>query len=263
MNVQARDMMRWDDLDAVKFADETASVRDLAAATGLDDAAQARVRDVAVELVRTARKITKARGLMDSFLQEFTLSNREGLALMCLAEALLRVPDAATADKLIAERISDGAWSEHMGRSESWLVNASTIGLMLTGNIIDVEPEARKSPGSYLRKLTQKMGEPVIRAAVFRAMGIMGEEFVLGRTIKEGLKRAKKGEGELCSFDMLGEGARTAKDAARYHKRYLEAIAAVGKAREAGPVERVHGLAPQISGGKGKAGARRALPAGA
>ena len=247
MNVQARDMMRWDDLDAVKFADETAAVRDLAAATGLDEAAQARVHDAAVALVKTARETTKSRGLMDSFLQEFTLSNREGLALMCLAEALLRVPDAPTADKLIAEKISDGAWSEHMGRSENWLVNASTIGLMLTGNIIDVEPEARKSPGTYLRKLTQKMGEPVIRAAVFRAMGIMGEEFVLGRSIKEGLKRAKKGEGELCSFDMLGEGARTAKDAARYHKRYLEAIAAVGKAREDGPVERVHGVSVKLS----------------
>ena len=132
MNVQARDMMRWDDLDSVKFADETAAVRDLAAATGLDEAARERVRTAAIDLVRTARKTTKARGLMDSFLQEFTLSNREGLALMCLAEALLRVPDAATADKLIAEKISDGAWAEHMGRSESWLVNASTLGLMLS-----------------------------------------------------------------------------------------------------------------------------------
>jgi RHH-type transcriptional regulator, proline utilization regulon repressor / proline dehydrogenase / delta 1-pyrroline-5-carboxylate dehydrogenase len=247
MNIQAREMLRWDDLDTGKFADETASVRDLAAATGLDEEAQARIREAAIALVTTARKTVKARGLMDSFLQEFSLSNREGLALMCLAEALLRVPDAATADKLIAEKISDGAWSEHMGRSESWLVNASTLGLMLTGSLMDVDPEARKSPGSYLRKLTHKMGEPVIRAAVYRAMGIMGEEFVLGRSIKEGLKRAAKGEGELCSFDMLGEAARTAKDATRYYKRYQDAIAAVGKARGKGSVEAVHGVSVKLS----------------
>ena len=247
MNVQTRDVIRWDDLDAAKFADESAVVQHLAAETGLDDAARKRIHDAAIELVKTARASTRARGLMDSFLQEFGLSNREGLALMCLAEALLRIPDAPTADRLIAEKISGGAWAEHMGRSENWLVNASTLGLMLTGNIIDVDPEARKDPGDYWRKMTQKMGEPVVRAATMRAMGIMGEQFVLGRKISEAIKRARKGEGALCSFDMLGEGARTAADAKRYHQRYLDAIAAVGKVRGDKPVELEHGVSVKLS----------------
>ncbi|WP_300544321.1 bifunctional proline dehydrogenase/L-glutamate gamma-semialdehyde dehydrogenase PutA [Maricaulis sp.] len=247
MNVQAREIIRWDDLDSVKFADETAMVKRLADDTGLDESARKRVQDAAIELVRTARSTTRARGLMDSFLQEFGLSNREGLALMCLAEALLRIPDAPTADRLIAEKISGGAWAEHMGRSESWLVNASTLGLMLTGNLIDVDPEARENPGAYWRRMTQKLGEPVIRAATMRAMGIMGENFVLGRKISEAIKRAKKGEGALCSFDMLGEGARTAADAERYHRRYLDAIDAVGKVRGDGPVELEHGVSVKLS----------------
>ncbi|WP_203291650.1 bifunctional proline dehydrogenase/L-glutamate gamma-semialdehyde dehydrogenase PutA [Maricaulis parjimensis] len=246
MNVQVIETLRWDDLDTVKFADETALVKRLAEQTGLDAAARDRIHAEAINLVKTARATTKARGLMDSFLQEFGLSNKEGLALMCLAEALLRIPDAPTADRLIAEKISGGAWAEHMGRSESWLVNASTLGLMMTGNIIDVDPEARENPGAYWRRMTQKMGEPVIRAATMRAMGIMGENFVLGRKISEGIKRAKK-NARMCSFDMLGEGARTAADAQRYHQRYLDAIDAVGKVRGDKPVEEEHGVSVKLS----------------
>jgi RHH-type proline utilization regulon transcriptional repressor/proline dehydrogenase/delta 1-pyrroline-5-carboxylate dehydrogenase len=247
MNTQSRDSMNWDDLDATKFADETDLVKHLVARTGLDDDAQARIRTGAVKLVERARASSRSRGLMESFLQEFSLSNREGLALMCLAEALLRVPDAATADQLIAEKISGGDWGGHAGRSENWLVNASTLGLMMTGGIIEIDPEARKNPSVYLRKMTHKLGEPVIRAAVMQAMRIMGEQFVLGRTIKEALKRGRKAGSTLCSFDMLGEGARTAADATRYQKRYLDAIAVVGAARGAGPVEQVHGVSVKIS----------------
>lgn len=239
--------LNWDELDALKHADENDRVSQLLSKINLDAAAQGRIQDQAVDLVERARGSTKAKGLMESFLQEFGLSNKEGLALMCLAEALLRVPDSETADKLIAEKISSGEWSEHAGKSESWLVNASTLGLMLTGRIIDVEPEARSNPSGYLRKLTQKAGEPVIRAATMQAMRIMGEQFVLGRTIPEALKRGSKGEGALCSFDMLGEGARTEADALRYHKRYLDAIEAVGKARGEGPIEAVHGVSVKLS----------------
>jgi RHH-type proline utilization regulon transcriptional repressor/proline dehydrogenase/delta 1-pyrroline-5-carboxylate dehydrogenase len=247
MNVQAREMIRWDELDAKKFADESLEVRDLVERTGLDAQAQERISIAAVDLVKRARASTRSRGLMESFLQEFGLSNNEGLALMCLAEALLRVPDAATADKLIAEKISGGDWGDHFGHSDSWLVNASTLGLMLTGSIIDVDPEARVNPAEYLRKLTQQAGEPLIRAAVMQAMRIMGRQFVLGRTIDEAIKRARKGEGALCSFDMLGEAARTASDAARYHRRYLEAIQMVGKSRAVGPIEEVHGVSVKLS----------------
>lgn len=247
MNAQPKTSIAWDNLDAGKFDDETRRVADLVELTGLDTSARDRVRDGSIDLVKRARASTRSRGLMESFLQEFGLSNKEGLALMCLAEALLRVPDPATADKLIAEKISSGDWSEHAGKSESWLVNASTLGLMLTGSIIDVEAEARHNPSRYLKSLTQKVGEPVIRAAVMQAMRIMGEQFVLGRTIEEALKRAAKGEGELCSFDMLGEGARTAVDAKRYHQRYLDAIETVGKTRGDGAIEHVHGVSVKLS----------------
>ena len=254
MDTQSRDRMNWDDLDLAKFADESELVKHLADRTGLDDAAQARIRTDAIKLVERARASSRNRGLMESFLQEFGLSNREGLALMCLAEALLRVPDAATADRLIAEKISGGDWGGHAGKSENWLVNASTLGLMMTGGIIEVDPLARKNPSLYMRKMTHKLGEPVIRAAVMQAMRIMGEQFVLGRTIKEALKRGRKAGSNLCSFDMLGEGARTAADAARYQKRYLDAIAVVGAARGEGSVEQVHGVSVKISAPSWKAG---------
>ncbi len=246
MNIQTRSAINWDEIDFFKFADETELVQGLSAAIGFTKEDQDRVSQDAIDLVSRARRETRHRGLMESFLQEFGLSNKEGLALMCLAEALLRVPDGETRDKLIAEKISSGAWAEHAGKSEHWLVNASTLGLMLTGRIIDVEPMARANPGQYLRKLTQRVGEPVIRAATMQAMRIMGEQFVLGRTIGAALKRAAKSK-DIGSFDMLGEGARTASDAARYHQRYLDAIEAVGKARGAGEIEHVHGVSVKLS----------------
>jgi RHH-type proline utilization regulon transcriptional repressor/proline dehydrogenase/delta 1-pyrroline-5-carboxylate dehydrogenase len=246
VNIQTRSAIDWDAIDFHKFSDESELVTGLAAAVGFTTAERDRVRDDAIDLVKRARVSTKVRGLMESFLQEFGLSNKEGLALMCLAEALLRVPDGETRDKLIAEKISDGDWGEHAGKSEHWLVNASTLGLMLTGKIIDVDGEARRNPTQYLKKLTQRMGEPVIRTATMQAMRIMGEQFVLGRTIEAALKRSAKHK-EIGSFDMLGEGARTAADAQRYHQRYLDAIEAVGKARGDGPIEQVHGVSVKLS----------------
>ncbi|QNL19469.1 bifunctional proline dehydrogenase/L-glutamate gamma-semialdehyde dehydrogenase PutA [Hyphobacterium sp. CCMP332] len=237
----------WDKIDALKFADESEAARALAGKIGFSDEDRAEARREAIDLVKRARVSTKVAGLMESFLQEFGLSNKEGLALMCLAEALLRVPDAETVDKLIAERISSGEWGGHIGKSEHWLVNASTLGLMLTGSVVGVDREAKKNPGIYMKRLTQRLGEPVIRAATMQAMKILGEQFVLGRTIKEAIKRGHKTDGRLHSFDMLGEGARTHADAARYHSRYLEAIATVGKNRGDGPIELVDGVSVKLS----------------
>lgn len=241
------DAVDWDALDAHKFADETEAARKLAELTGLSDEDRQAIRDSAIDLVVRARQSKRKRGLMESFLQEFGLSNKEGLALMCLAEALLRVPDDDTADQLIAEKIASGDWSEHMGKSESWLVNASTMGLMLTGSLVDVDKGARKAPGDYFKSMANRLGEPVIRAAVMQAMRILGEQFVLGRTIKEAIKRGRKTEGALFSFDMLGEGARTARDAARYHERYLAAINEVGRQRGDGPIELVDSVSVKLS----------------
>lgn len=242
----------WDGLDTFKFADERSVALQLDRLVGLDEAARDRAGDAAVDLVKKARATRRGGGLMESFLQEFGLSNKEGLALMCLAEALLRVPDADTADDLIAEKIGSGKWAEHAWKSDNWLVNASTLGLMLTGSLMEVEGDAQKDPGGYFRRLAGRVGEPVIRTATKRAMRILGEQFVLGRSINEAIKRGRgwKMYGAmkpLFSFDMLGEGARTYADAQRYHQRYLDAIAAVAAKRGEGPVEAVDGVSVKLS----------------
>ena len=241
----------WDDLDADKFADENAKIRELIGKIGLDsEPVRGEVRDTAVQLVRRARERATRKGLMESFLEEFGLSNKEGLALMCLAEALLRVPDAETADQLIAEKIRSGNWGSHAGRADSWLVNASTWGLMLTGGVVKIDPEIRRDPAGFMRGLVTRLGEPVIRTAMMQAMRIMGEQFVLGRSIEAAIKRAQRISGErntLYSYDMLGEAARTEADAKRYFDRYMHAIEAVGETREEGAPEDVHGISVKLS----------------
>jgi RHH-type proline utilization regulon transcriptional repressor/proline dehydrogenase/delta 1-pyrroline-5-carboxylate dehydrogenase len=239
----------WDGLDGRKFRTETESVRELLSAAPLSPGERSAVQAEAEALVRAARGNARRHGVVESFLQQFSLSTPEGLALMCLAEALLRTPDDASRDALIAETIGGGEWARHLGRSPSLFVNASTWGLMLTGKLVGVDPEAERDLSGWLRQLAGRIGEPVIRAAVAQAVRIMGEQFVLGRTIEAGLERSAR-EGLLCSFDMLGEGARTEKDAARYEVAYAHAIevigAAVSKSDGGGP-ERGHGISIKLS----------------
>jgi RHH-type transcriptional regulator, proline utilization regulon repressor / proline dehydrogenase / delta 1-pyrroline-5-carboxylate dehydrogenase len=206
----------------------------------LTGGARHRAVSLGVALVEGARARREERPFLDAFLQEFGLSNQEGIALMCIAEALLRIPDDATADRLIAEQLASGDWSAHAGRSESLFVNASTWGLMLTGGILELDPTIRNDAAGWIRKLTRKTGEPLVRLAVRRAMRIIGGEFVVGRNIEEALDRsAREPEVSLCSFDMLGEGARTLKDAERYLKSYEHAIDVIGAAGVGrGPHER-------------------------
>ncbi|WP_426042943.1 bifunctional proline dehydrogenase/L-glutamate gamma-semialdehyde dehydrogenase PutA [Brevundimonas sp. TWP2-3-4b1] len=236
----------WDTLDHGKFADEPSTVRALLTASPLDSAARRAVVDEAVRLVEQARKSQKKQGVVESFLQEFSLGTREGLALMCLAEALLRTPDEDTRDRLIAEKIGSADWASHLGQSDSLFVNASTWGLMLTGKLVDADEQAKTDLPGFLTRVAGRLGEPVIRQAVAAAVRIMGEQFVVGRTIEAALRRSNR-EGWLCSFDMLGEGARTAADAERYEKIYADAITAVGKtARGQGP-EAGHGVSVKLS----------------
>ncbi|WP_156678320.1 bifunctional proline dehydrogenase/L-glutamate gamma-semialdehyde dehydrogenase PutA [Sphingomonas profundi] len=236
----------WNALDDIKYRDEGEAVADLLARQPLSPADRAAIVTEATALVAAARNSAQRQGVVESFLQEFSLGTKEGLALMCLAEALLRTPDADTRDRLIAEKIGSADWSSHLGASDSLFVNASTIGLMLTGRLIDVDDEARRDTGGWLKRLASRVGEPVIRRAVGAAVKIMGEQFVLGRTIEDAIARARK-EDTLCSFDMLGEGARTAHDAERYERIYADAIEAVGKAaRGAGP-ETGHGISVKLS----------------
>ena len=227
----------WDELDLLKFTDEEAYLADLLTLAPLDAGLRAAAVRNGRELVEIARSRGRKKGMMESFLEEFGLSNSEGLALMCLAEALLRVPDAGTRDDLITEKIRSGDWAAHKGQSDSWLVNASVWGLMLTGKVIGPPRAAMAGPGKFVQGLVRGSGEPVIRASMMQAMRIMGEQFVLGRTVKEALKRGKRmvkaGEAAHFSFDMLGEGARTEADAAGYLEAYRRAISMVADVEDA------------------------------
>ena len=239
-------LARWDTLDHGKFRDEREAVAANLAAVPLDATERAAVVAEAVGLVEHARRSQKKQGVVESFLQEFSLGTREGLALMCLAEALLRTPDEDTRDRLIAEKIGSADWSSHLGQSDSLFVNASTWGLMLTGKLVDVDDEARTDLPGFLKRIVGRLGEPVIREAVAAAVRIMGEQFVVGRTIEAALKRSNK-EGWLCSFDMLGEGARTDADAERYERIYADAITAVGKTAKGQGPEVGHGVSVKLS----------------
>ena len=211
----------------------------------LAPADRARITASGADLVRAIRARTNP-GMMEVFLAEYGLSTDEGIALMCLAEALLRVPDADTIDALIEDKIAPSNWGQHLGKSASSLVNASTWALMLTGKVLDDE-----KPGiaGALRGLVKRVGEPVIRTAVARAMREMGRQFVLGRTIVEAMDRAKKQEakGFTYSYDMLGEAAMTEADAKRYHLSYSEAISAIAKGATKGSVAANPGISVKLS----------------
>lgn len=238
-------MVDYSTIDSVKFADEDQAVQQLLPKANLTKAEQSSIDTRAEALVVIARGLASRKGMMESFLEEFGLSNKEGLALMCLAESLLRVPDADTADRLIAEKIATGNWEDHKGHSDNWLVNASTWGLMLTGSLVEVEPAAQRDIGRFVKSMTLKMGEPVIRRAMIQAMKIMGEQFVLGRTIEAAVKRAN---GALCSFDMLGEGARTIADAERYFLAYAHAIDTLAAQTNTKiPPHKKHGISVKLS----------------
>ena len=224
--------------DAIRdntHVDEPQRVRELLAFANRNLSAPEReaVVERARELVRQCRAAGLRAGTLDAFLQEFGLSNREGVALMCLAEALLRVPDEATADALIAEKIRAGDWDSHLGKSASPFVNASVWGLMLTGRLVTLEPDTAAETVDWVRRLVARLGEPVVRRAVLQAMRILGGQYVLGRTIGEAMRRGRALEdpGTRFSFDMLGEGARTARDAERYFEAYAGAIDAIGEAQ--------------------------------
>jgi RHH-type proline utilization regulon transcriptional repressor/proline dehydrogenase/delta 1-pyrroline-5-carboxylate dehydrogenase len=187
---------------------------------------------LAIQLIEGARA-HKASGI-DAFLQQYGLDTEEGIALMCLAEALLRVPDAATADALIRDKIGSIEWGEHLGESSSTFVNAATFSLMLTGEVLDPPDERQRGMGGVLKRAINRLGEPVIRTATGQAMKILGGQFVFGRTIDEALKRAapERAQGITHSFDMLGEAAMTFADAEKYRLSYEAALTRL--AREAG-----------------------------
>ncbi|NND37243.1 MAG: bifunctional proline dehydrogenase/L-glutamate gamma-semialdehyde dehydrogenase PutA, partial [Gammaproteobacteria bacterium] len=212
------------------LADEEALVRELARDARCAEDARAGIEAFAESLVERVRGARSTSTGLDSFLTQYDLSSAEGVALMCLAESLLRVPDADTADLLIADRLAAGDWQRHLGDSESMFVNASTWGLMLTGRLIGPASDAEKDASGFVHRLIARLGEPIVRAAFVQAMQIMGQQFIMGRDIDDVLKRASGSPQveERYSFDMLGEAAMTADDAHVFHEAYLHAIERVG-----------------------------------
>ncbi len=207
--------------------DDAGLIRRFVKETELDPAAEARIDERARRFIGAIRDQSGLVGGIEDFLREYSLSTREGLALMVLAEALLRVPDSATQDRLIEDKLAGGDWARHAGDAESWFVLASTWALGLSSHIVEIGD----SPDNIISGVVRRLGQPAVRAATRRAMRILGHHFVLGETIGEALKRARShGErGFRHSYDMLGEGARTADDATAYLASYRKAIAAIGK----------------------------------
>ncbi len=235
--------------DAVRAhhrADEGAVLDHLIANYAPSPEMRARIRARAVRVVEDVRAASGPT-LMESFLGQYGLSSDEGLALMTLAEALLRVPDAETIDDLIEDKISPANWREHFGKSEHSLVNASTFALSMTQSVL--EGSVSKGPLDALRGAIKRLGEPVIRAAVRRAMKELGNQFVLGEDMDEALKRSRKwaDEGATFSYDMLGEAALTFPDADRYFAAYMDAIRAIAAAAKTDDMRTNPGLSIKLS----------------
>src|SRR5476649_211300 len=212
----------------------------------MDQAAHKLAYDLAHKL-RNQKSANGRAGMVQSLLQEFSLSSSEGVALMCLAEALLRIPDKPTRDALIRDKISTGNWHSHLGRSPSLFVNAATWGLLFTGKLVATHNEANLSRS--LNRIIGKSGEPLIRKGVDMAMRLMGEQFVTGETIGEALANARKHEekGFRYSYDMLGEAALTEKDAQAYLQSYQQAINAIGKASNGRGIYEGPGISIKLS----------------
>ncbi|CUJ14114.1 bifunctional proline dehydrogenase/L-glutamate gamma-semialdehyde dehydrogenase PutA [Cognatishimia activa] len=232
-------------IDTSTYKDESSVVAELIQLAELSTEDRARISEAATDLVEQIRSQTKP-GLMEVFLAEYGLSTDEGIALMCLAEALLRVPDAETIDALIEDKIAPSDWGKHLGHSTSSLVNASTWALMLTGKVLD---DDNTGIIGGLRGAVKRLGEPVIRTAVARAMKEMGRQFVLGETIVNAMKRAEELEkdGFTYSYDMLGEAAKTDADAMRYHLAYSRAITAIAVACTHKDIRKNPGISVKLS----------------
>lgn len=212
--------------------DETTCINNLLEGALFSTEAQARIKKTAEKLVIETRERRKKLGKLDEFLHQYDLSSEEGIALMCMAEALLRIPDTQTIDRLISDKISTADWQQHLSRDESLFVNAATWSLLITGKIFSPTLNYQKSLAATLKRLFSRAGGAVIRPVILQGMKIIGKQFVMGRTITEALERAKQNEalGYRYSYDMLGESARTAEDAKIYFKSYQDAIAAIGNA---------------------------------
>lgn len=229
------------------YADETDAVKQLIEAAALPDVATVKIASVAKRLIEKIRSKRLSKGGLDAFLYEYDLSSQEGIALMCLAEALLRIPDSETIDALLEDKISNVDWASHLGQSSSFFVNASTWGLVLTGKLL--KSDEQSGLNASLRRFIGRTSAPIIRKSVKQAMKLLGHQFVMGQTIEEALKRAKDYEkqGYRFSYDMLGEAARTEEDAERYFQAYQMAIDIIGKVAQGKSLNDAPGISIKLS----------------
>ncbi|HYM71869.1 MAG TPA: bifunctional proline dehydrogenase/L-glutamate gamma-semialdehyde dehydrogenase PutA, partial [Stellaceae bacterium] len=227
---------------------ETEAVAVILAAAEMPAPARQRITRTAHRLVAAVRDKRIDKGGLDAFLHEYALSSPEGVALMCLAEALLRIPDADTIDRLIRDKLASADWASHLGHSGSLFVNASTWALMLTGRLLRND-DTDGDLGNVLHRFAARSGEPIVRQAALAAMRILGRQFVMGRTIEEALGRAAASEqhGYRHSYDMLGEAARTAADAGRYYAAYRHAIDRIGETVKGRVIEQAPGISVKLS----------------
>ncbi len=238
-----------EEINQAYHMDEQICVRDLLEKARLTKEQSKKASELTAKLVESIRSSKSGKGGLDAFLLQYDLSSQEGTALMCMAEALLRIPDNDTRDKLIRDKIGSANWQEHVGKSNVLFVNAATYALMLTGKVVKRSEVSENSLSSTLKKLVERAGEPVIRQAVNQAMKILGKQFVLAQTIGLALDQAKvqEAKGFTYSYDMLGEAARTDKDANFYYKEYCDAILAIAKTAKHSDVNKNPGISVKLS----------------
>ncbi len=220
----------WTLISPLYMVDETQWLEQLLPLATPSESEKQQITDKTTSLIEAIRADKTSIQMIDALLLEYSLDTQEGILLMCLAEALMRIPDSATADALIRDKLSVADWKSHLKNSDSVFVNASTWGLMLTGKVVGLSSN-EQSAGQAVNRLVNKLSEPVIRKAMHQAMKVMGHQFVLGRSIAEAQKNGKsmRDKGFTYSYDMLGEAALTTADANKYYKDYLMAIEAVGR----------------------------------
>ena len=231
--------------DAPYSSDDGPLVRRFIEETRLDPGTEARIDRRAIGYIDAIRAQAGTIGGLEDFLREFGLSTREGLALMVLAEALLRVPDAETQDRLIEDKLSGGFWEDNIGQGETWFVAASVWALGVSSRIV----QPGETPDGIIAGIVKRLGQPAVRTATRQAMVVLGHHFVLGETIEDALARAKSlaARGFRHSYDMLGEGARTMADARRYHDAYADAIEAIGASGAGSALPDAPGISVKLS----------------
>ncbi|NOH92698.1 bifunctional proline dehydrogenase/L-glutamate gamma-semialdehyde dehydrogenase PutA [Vibrio sp. AIC-3] len=241
----------WTLISPLYMVDETQWLEQLLPLATPSESEKQQITDKTTSLIESIRADKTSIQMIDALLLEYSLDTQEGILLMCLAEALMRIPDSATADALIRDKLSVADWKSHLKNSDSVFVNASTWGLMLTGKVVGLSSK-EQSAGQAVNRLVNKLSEPVIRKAMHQAMKVMGHQFVLGRSIAEAQKNGKsmRDKGFTYSYDMLGEAALTTADANKYFKDYLMAIEAVGRDNYVSPQSKVSSKsspAPSVS----------------